>query len=225
LETHADDVPYTTGFSAVTNRVELAAVRIGNTDVLLPQTAELTIRRLNGEELHNRVVFTHCRAYVVEATISFGPITTAPQHRADDNRPINLPPGLHLKIALDTPIDSITARVNDPVSGHIEAGVKHGSEIAIPADAVLSGRIRRIEQRAESTPTIRIYLEFSRLEFEGKRARFFAVLDDLVLPSGSDRVQREINDELPAIGIVSGTGNRIFLPPGTRMLWKTVAYK
>ena len=225
LDTTADDVPSYTGIAGVTNRVDFARVRIGASDALLPQSAMLNSRLVEGRESRNEVSFTHCREYGVESVISFGDqVDPAGGKPGSGTNEVDIPPGTLLTIALETPVDSDTAHVGDAIAGRVDVEVKHKSTVLIPKDAVVSGRLRRLDKHLEGWPYVLAELEFSRLEFEGRSARFFAVLEKIVVPEGV-ALKRVPAPDLPGVGTISVTGNRLLLPEGLRMIWKTISYQ
>lgn len=72
VEDHAVDIPPAVGMSAVGSTVEYARMQIGNSNVLLPQSAELVVTDLDGMEMRNKIEFSGCRMYGSESTVSFG---------------------------------------------------------------------------------------------------------------------------------------------------------
>jgi hypothetical protein len=72
IEEQVVDPPPQTGMSATSSTVRYARAQIGNSSVLLPQSAELTVVRMDGAEMRNEIRFSGCRAYVTESTVHFG---------------------------------------------------------------------------------------------------------------------------------------------------------
>jgi hypothetical protein len=66
------DPPLQMGLSASSTSVEYARMRIGISNVLLPQSARLTVVTLDGTELRNEIRFSDCREYRAESTVTFG---------------------------------------------------------------------------------------------------------------------------------------------------------
>ena len=71
IEEHAVDVPSQTGMKDIDATVDYARMEIGNSRVLLPQSADLVITNLDGWEKRNRMEFSDCREYVSESTVRF----------------------------------------------------------------------------------------------------------------------------------------------------------
>jgi hypothetical protein len=230
LQIFADDVPPYLGIDQVGNRIDYAPVRIGASNALLPQNGELSMRQIRGWESRNQLTFTHCREYGVETTLSFGEVaeSAAP---SGGTRNVELPAGLQLTIRLDTPIDSEKALVGDPISGKVDVDARIKGKVVVQKDALVSGRLRRLERHLEGWPYVLARLEFTEIEFEGKTARFFAELEKIVPPPGSEGIKRVATKDvpgiggLPGVGTISVTGNRMLLPAGTRMIWKTLSYE
>ena len=66
------DVPPETGMKKIDSTVHYARMRIGDSSVLLRQSADLTVTSLDGWERRNKVEFSGCREYVSESTVQFG---------------------------------------------------------------------------------------------------------------------------------------------------------
>jgi hypothetical protein len=230
LDLFADDIPPYLGVDQTYNRIDYTPVRIGSSIALLPQSGELSMRRLAGWESRNEVTFTHCREYGVETTISFGDVTDA-STPSTGTRDVELPAGLQLTIRLDTPVDSDKALVGDPISGKVDLDAKVKGKVVVHKDALVSGRLRRVEQHLEGFPYVLVRLEFTQIEFEGKTARFFAELEKIIPVPGSQAVKRVATKELPGVGglpgvgTISAMGNRLVLLAGTQMIWKTLSYE
>ncbi len=225
MDVIADDIPPATHMAAVTNTVNFANVRIGASNALLPQSAQLYSRMIEGRESRNEVAFTHCREYGVESVISFGPPVDESSGKSADSTQTDVSPGLQLTISLETPIDSETAAVGDVIAGRVEEDVKRKNVVIVPGGAVLIGRLRRLDRHLEGFPYVLAELEFTRIEFAGKSARFFAVLEKILASSGTENLKRVPAHDLPGVGAISISGNRLILPAGMKMTWKTLSYE
>ena len=78
IEEHAVDVPPQVGMTQIDSTVDYARMRIGDSSVLLPQSAELAVTNLDGSEQRNKIEFSGCREYVSESTVRFGDPTELP---------------------------------------------------------------------------------------------------------------------------------------------------
>lgn len=229
LEISADDIPPFLGVDESGNRVDFSPVRIGSSNALLPQSGEISMRRLRGWESRNELTFTHCREYGVESTISFADVNETAASQGG-TRNVELPAGLQLTVRLETPVDSAHALVGDPISGKVDSDARIKGKVVVHKDALVSGRLRRLEQHVEGWPYVLARLEFTEIEFEGMTARFFAELEKVIPPAGSEGIKRVATKDLPGIGSLPGVGtlsmpgNRMVVPAGTRMIWKTLSY-
>jgi hypothetical protein len=237
LDIIADDVPRYIGLTNASNRIDFATVRIGESDVLLPQGGELKTRQTSGAESRNQISFTHCREYGVQSVIRFDEVAESNDSSAASSgggslglNYVELPSGVQLTLILETPIDGGTSHVGDLITAKVELDAKHKGKTVVPKDAVVSGRLRRMEVHQEGWPYILAGLEFTQIEFEGKQSRFFAELEKFVLPpaapesNGSGLRIIEARD-LPGVGVITVRGNRFRLPRGARLIWKTISYE
>jgi hypothetical protein len=223
LDIIADDVPHYTGLSDASNRVDYARVRIGGSDVLLPQSGELRTRQVVGWESRNQMSFTHCREYGVESVIKFDDLPDSADSKTG-TKYIDIPPGLQLTLRLETPIDAATSHVGDLIAATVDIEARQKGSVVVPKDAVITGRLRRMEVHQEGWPYVLAGLEFIQIEFEGKQTRFFAEMEKLILPPGAEGPRKVAAKDLPGVGVVSAMGNHLRLPAGTRMIWKTISY-
>lgn len=229
VDLHGDDVPPALGIDQVEDSIDYAPVRIGSTYSLLPQSGSISMGQIHGWESRNELTFTHCREYGVETAISFAEVaeTNGPP---EGTRAVDLPPGLRIIVRLETPVDSEKSLSGDPIAGRVEADAIRKGQVVVSKDAMVTGRVRRIEQHLEGWPYVLARLEFTGIEFQGKTARFYAELEKVMPAPGAEKIRRVSTQELPGIGGLPGVGtlsvpgNRMILPSGLRMVWKTLAY-
>lgn len=225
VEIQADDIPLGIGVVTDTVRIDYATVRIGAADVLLPQSAEMTMLIYNDWEDRNNIAFTHCREYGVSSAISFEAPSVEPSSAPAPPREIEVPPGLTLTTRLETALDSIVARPGDLVRGRVEMDVKHKGAVLIPKDTIVTGRIRNIDRYTAPSHYYLIALEFYRFEFPRGPVRFFAEVERILAPAG-ERVGLSMvrSKELPGVATFSVKGDTLQLASGTRIVWKTSPY-
>ncbi len=63
VDVRADEIPPRLGITETKTRISYARVRIGTSEVLLPQSAEMMTHQLSDYESRNRIEFTHCSQY------------------------------------------------------------------------------------------------------------------------------------------------------------------
>jgi hypothetical protein len=148
---------------------------------------------------------------------------------------------LQIPMVLETEITGESA-VGERITARVEAGIQEKSRLVVPAGALVSGRIRRLEAYREPEPFFVVGLEFTAVEFDGTRARFFAELRDIGPLEGLQRVlkfsrnrenphagfrvghsgmENVLTPDIPGVGTVFLKGADFRLPPGLRMAWRT----
>jgi hypothetical protein len=234
----ADDTPAELGLSAVTTEIQYTRVLLGERAFLLPQTGESVMTFTSGQASRNRIVFQQCRQYTVDVIVSFAEDAAArPSSGGAGVTAFELPPGIVFHTRLETPIDSQTSAVGDPLRATVARDIKSRDQILVPAGAVLAGRIRRLERYPSPTPYFAVALEFYAVESDGRRARLFAELDDIDPLHGlfwrsthfSESRRRSIAERAilahspkwSGVGTFFYWGSRLRLPAGLRLSWRT----
>ncbi len=250
LEVDDEQVP--TPLVACSERVRYGRTRVGAGDFLLPQYDELTATDSQGNRSRNRTSFTGCEQYTSHSSISFDTgHQSAPEPRAaapirqGTTREIELPGGISLDLRLGNPIRSAASAVGDAITAQLHHRIQT-SGVSIPKDAIVSGRIRALEQYFEPKKDFIVGLEFDSLSFNGKQVRFRArlvgprlqvvrsrMLD--TLPGGDDSggpvavAPDETTgldilgaiDSAPGCGLFRVPGGSLNLARGLRMVFET----
>jgi hypothetical protein len=252
LEVRADEIPPLLEVVDAITTMEYARTRIGQADVLLPQTGELRLLGTSGEESLDRFEFTHCRSFQTESSISFaepdavpGPAKAAPAtpNRAvpPGARALSFPGGLTVTIALAAAVTD-RAAVGELIEGRVAGNVIFQRETVIPDGAAVHGRIRRMERYSDMGGYFTLGFEFTEIEAGGASTRFFANLDSVspltgfewsmssgtsqVLHGGQiTRIEHELTTgpALPGVGTFFVRGAHFEIPKGWKMVWKTQA--
>jgi len=222
MEVRADEMPAALGLERAVTDIDYARMRIGDSDVLLPQDAKMVLTLFTGEVHRNDIAFSHCHEYSAESSIRFDvpeagvPVSAPPATRVD------LPAGLMVSIALETAIDSTAAHVGDILRGHVTDDVRgKGKAIVIPKGASVTGRIRGLERAHSPGPVFNLTIELTELEWENTNAAFYAEL----LLKGAARGEGTPGPHAPPIpgtGILRMTGAQFHVPAGFRMSWRTL---
>ncbi|MGA2724912.1 MAG: hypothetical protein ABSG79_21190 [Bryobacteraceae bacterium] len=194
LEFHADEIPPELPYADISTAIYYNRVRIGERDVLLPQTADVRTTELNGEENRDLIEFTHCQGFHAESTLVFGaprdtaasqsPAATSPQPAAAE---ATLPPDLGITVALSAPVDD-RATVGSLIQGKVAGSVMQKGTVLVPEGALVEGRIRRLERYSDAGDYFIVALEFTRLETPGGNLRFYADLQDVDRREGAEMV-------------------------------------
>jgi hypothetical protein len=223
LDIQADDIPYAVGVVTAITRIDYGPVRIGAADVLLPQSAEMTMLLPDDWEDRNNIAFTHCKEYGVDSAISFDAPAALPSVVPPPPREVEIPAGLVLATKLETVLDSDIAGRGDRVRARVETDVKYKGTVLVPQGTIVTGRIRIFDQYWSSRYFV-VALEFYRFELPRGPVRFFAEMQKITSPPGGAHLAIVSKSELPGVATFSIKGDAVRLPPGTRMVWKTSRY-
>lgn len=249
LESQAEEIPPELPLKEMASRIDYGTMTVQGRTVWLPQSAEMRLVELTGQETLNRIEFSHCRAYGAVSKISFdGPAPEAREAAKAQER-IELPDGILLELRLETEIDSASAVVGQPVLARLAADAVQKKRILIPAGALVRGRLRRMERSSELKPHFTVGLEFVSIETEHLRGRFFGVLELVQPVAGLTRTLKDSTSkstnfsggyvtqgfrveagssetinirELPGVGSFFMIGESFKLPKGMKMTWRTV---
>jgi hypothetical protein len=187
LEVRADEIPPILAITDAITTMEYARTRIGQADVLLPQTGELRLLGTSGEESLDRFEFTHCRSFQTETSISFADPDTVPEPAkaspAASKRAVpplakalSFPTGLTVTIALAAAVTD-RAAVGELIEGRVAGNVMFQGKTVIPDGAAVHGRIRRMERYGDTGGYFIMGFEFTEIEAGEAATRFFANLD------------------------------------------------
>jgi len=242
LQSEAGDIPPDLLVASITNTLDYARVAVHTKDLLLPQSVELLVTDLKGAETRNRIEFSQCHEFSGAASLSFdqpAPVAQLPVPAAE----FDVPPGLEFSVHLAQAIDSKAAGVGDRITAIFDAPVHYHGSVLIPKGAMLEGRIRRLARYTTPHAHYLVGLEFSAIEFAGKRALFtgemvsIAQVPGLTPALGTSKTittdfgigghvitssyEDEIPIPIPGVGAFFMDGSSFLLPQGLRMTWRT----
>jgi hypothetical protein len=229
LDISGEDLPAELRLTEASNSARYTRTHIGESAVLLPSRAELVLVESSGQSSRNLVEFSQCREYQTESTITFAPPPEPSGAPKPAIRDVELPAGLVVPLELETAIDSRKAAVGDPLRARILRDVRYG-EHTLPKGAVLTGRIRRFE-RNPSAEQIAVGIEFTEVEWDAARARFFAALADIdnklagmpqLASSDPDGRGKVTVDQVQGVWLFYMKGARFRIAPGLHMVWRTL---
>jgi hypothetical protein len=249
LEMNAEDFPPTLPLAEALTVVNYAPTSLGGNQVaLLPESGEFYMTRFSGEVDHNHIEFTHCRLYGAQSTISFAPTGGSPEETArfgvssndDTLRP--LPAGLQIAVRLNSKLSENTP-VGALIEGTVAGNVTLKGKLIVAGGSNVRGRVRRLERYSTPAAHFVLAIEFTELEFENIRYRFYA---DPMTIDPAPGVEQTLNTSRPIYGIAGNApgqvgqhfesftlpnlpgvaaffvrGTRLDLPPGFRTVWKT----
>jgi hypothetical protein len=230
LEDHAYDMPPLLQIKEASTTVNYARVRVGQDVVALPQEGVVHVLSTADSDAEDRnlFAFTHCRAFETQSFIRFDGITAPWSEEAAKPLPV----GLDIPVLLNAPVTEASA-VGDVLEGKIAADIVKSGKVLIPKGAVTHGRIRRLEQGSQNGHYFAVSLELTELDTGGERMPIYADLTKVdPLPGfqwtlrrigGSDAIDRAESMKLMGVGSFFIRGDRLLLPAGFKMVWKTRA--
>jgi len=243
LHVQAEGLPTDYAITSVANTIDYARTRIGQLNVLLPQTAELLLEHSSGEKRRNITEFSHCRQYSGKVAISFeAPPPTAVAELVKVQE-VTLAPGLRVHLKLKSAVDS-NAVIGDQIQASVANDITQHGEVVVPKGAVITGRIRRMEKHEEASRYFIVGVEFDDIDFPGHHARFFGSLKSLDQETpgfqwymdfpgtmyesgeGITSITRERSVHLegvPGVGTFCMKGSHFRIPEGMTMVWETVS--
>jgi len=249
LKLVADDIPPSLPITEMATSIAFGRTRLSDGRVLmLPESAKTHMTRFTGEIRNNRIEFTHCQAFGAETKLSFDASDGAEQTprfgvSSIDDTLRALPAGLTVAVRLRTQISGEMA-VGTLIDGVIAGDVSAKHKVMIRAGAPVQGRIRRLEHYADPFPYFVVALEFTEVEVEGIRYRFYAdPLDVEPIPGVEPWLRTQEKHEMTEFfdrarmlyqsrenvflydlpGVVSFffKATKLDLPQGFRTVWKT----
>jgi hypothetical protein len=244
LESQADEIPPYLPLIEMTENVYYARTRIGEYGVLLAQEADLHMLKTTGQESHNHLEYTHCRAFSAQSDIRFDSESQGAAQPSDRPKTLSgaggageaIPPFLPVTLQLTGPITDRDA-VGKLIEARVSGDVVRKGKIVIPDGSLVRGRIRRLE-RYQTGAEFVVGLEFTEVEVNGGSLRFYADLirmdrtpgirptlcEPVVVRTG-DRYQATSQTvtlhELPGVASFFVSGKTFSVPTGFRMVWRT----
>jgi len=200
INIEAYDIPASLAIGSIVDRTMYWPVLVGGRRALLARRSEFRLTQLDGTVMQNASVFSNCREYRAESTVTFGS-STATQVAPPTTENMRVPAGLQIQLVLDTPLDANKAAVGDAISAHTleSAGsIRRGTHVY--------GRVSRIINYSDQIPTPRperpprpskhtvwgqhtgevlIGIEFSEIEYRRSRVAFLARLIDVESQPGA----------------------------------------
>jgi len=207
----ADDLPAGLGVKSVERRLHYTRVRIGSSELVLPDRATLQTVDFNGEVTKTESRFHNCREYTARSSIDFNPpelVMGSEGSKPADSRFV-LPDEFEVEAALEAELDSNVAAVGDLVRATVRRNLKRGRRFGVPIGSVLHGRISRLNLVNGFR-----YLDvaFEHLEVSGNRVR---------LDGRKTELERNV-DQFRVSSPIRAEGARLRLEQGYRLLIRSM---
>lgn len=180
LYVHADQIPPQLHVCDDTTRLEYGVVSLHGSDFLLPQRVNWRIVNDDGTELENDTVFSACREFRGESSLSFGAATSESVETEKSHSQLDsLPAGMKFKIALAQPIEVAHAAGGDSVKATLISPLRDKRhKVLIANGAIITARILRIERiYGAKSEDLKLAIRAETVEANGAVATFHAKLD------------------------------------------------
>jgi hypothetical protein len=151
LEIAGDDLPPELKLKSLSDRMDYARARIGDADFLLPESSEVVLVDLNGQENRNRLKFTSCHQFTGQSVLSFEDLDPSAASAPVQKIELELPPDLELTLSLLDSINAQTAAIGDPVRAQLRNDLKVKGRVLLGKGAEASGRVSRLERHENFT--------------------------------------------------------------------------
>ena len=226
IDIEAYAIPSRLEIQSMSDRTMYWRALIGKRVALLARNSEFRLTEANGTLRRNASVFSNCREYTADSTLSFESIPTA--QLPPPVKESHVPRGLQLQLVLDKTLDATEAAVGDPIRAHVLQG-----DGDLPRGAHVYGRVNRIINFNDQIPLpkpehhlptpkeavwgqhtgeVLIQIEFQQIEYRRTRTPFAARLIDLESPPG----RRDA--KIRSFGHLDGDVVR-YDPPGTASMY------
>jgi hypothetical protein len=217
LDVKATELPAELKLHSTGETMLYGQARIGDSDFLLPLSAELSMVSAKGREDRNLTKFEACKQYAGESTIRFD-VDENGAVSGQASVPIELAPNLALETALREPIDQAHAARGDLIHATLASDVKKAGHVLAPKGAVLTGRITRIEVRTvRSLVYFGVGVRFHSIEFGGRHGNFSGDVE--MAGIGTDYSVAHDPSTGDSVVFIKSKVER--LPSGTRLLLRT----
>lgn len=191
LEVRAQEIPLALRLQSVFDATNYRRQPIGDGEFLLPDSSELVMVGVDGDESRNQTRFSGCRQYAGESSLSFeepDPEPAAPVPATPASAAVALPAGLTVETQLQA--FEREPAVGDPVTAVVNRDVRQGRQVLLPKGTRVLGRITRWQRVENRHNGWLATLEFFERESGGAltdwHARLTQVwpLTDMTRPTG-----------------------------------------
>jgi hypothetical protein len=142
--------------------IDYRRARIGRSDFLLPQLTVLKVWDADAERHENRIEYASCREFQSESVFRTD-LDASPGGSEISKSPVTIPPGITIKIALRSKIDSESSFAGDAIEGQLLNAIG----TLVPKGALVHGRIVRFAQEYQPSNYYALGLKFHSIEVNG----------------------------------------------------------
>lgn len=221
-------IPSNLAVRTISDNTAYRRVLIGKRIALLARSSEFQLTLMDGTGRRNASVFSNCREYTADSTLTFSQSPTLQPPAPTVEEP-HVHAGLQLQLVLDKTLDPNEVAVGKPIRAHVLKG-----DGAIPRGAHVYGHVTRFLNfdnqiplpRLEHRPPtsnrnllgrhageVLIQIAFSEIEYRRVRAPFTARMIDLESQPG----KRET--DIRSFGYLDDDSVVTYDPPGTASIY------
>ena len=191
--------------------IDYRRARIGGSDFLLPQLTVLKLWDLEGQRRENRIEYDSCREFQSESVFRADPGPAAGAAETPKT-PVAIPPGVTVRIALRSRIDSEKSFAGDAIEGRLLNAIGK----LVPKGAIVHGRIVRLGHEFVPSKYIALGLKFHSVDVNGREEPLTLTAVTRRGPIASERL-----DPREGIGMFEFATGRLVLDQKFVSEWKT----
>jgi hypothetical protein len=223
-------LPAATGACEISTNLDLNMVKIGDSEFLLPAQARQRYVITSGEETESTTVFSECREYRGESSVSFTGADSGAggSGQSATSAPIRVPAQQKFTFELTAPIASLTAAAGDAFSGTLLTPLRdqRGRTMA-PAGSLVEGRLLRVERHHIAPAFTIIALKLESVDVAGSKLPLAAVRDLSQESVGKRKGKAHVEIPLPLpseknAGVFRFAEDQAVVPRGFRSEWRTM---
>jgi hypothetical protein len=231
MEMLIDEIPPQLPLRSGFKTIEFGPVEIGGAGYVMPVSMDMTLAAADGSEDRNRMVFSACRQYQSQSTISFDDPADIKPREAEVT--VTLPAKLDVSLKLKADYAPATAARGDLLVFEVAKAVVRKETLLLPKGAEINFRLESTICNPTPVSHCFIGLRPESFQFENKSGRFDASLEFPLLreairaiPGGSrmaDLQQVVVpppGAESAQFVLIRTTKPR--LPKGYPMVWRTL---
>ena len=201
----------------VETTIDYRRARIGGSDFLLPRLTVLKMWDAEAQRSENRIEYSACREFQTESVFRTDSEASAGDS-AVPQKPVAIPPGITIKIALRSIIDSESSFAGDAIEGQLLNAIRAHGSILAPAGAIAHGRIVRFEHQYQPSKYFALGLQFHSIEVHGSEV---PLILEAVTRSKGDRIWTGPLDTREGVGTFMFQTERLALDQTFVSEWKT----
>ncbi len=169
LEIIAGKIPGRVKICSAHLGVHYQIATIAGSNTLIPSSFNLRIQDESRFLTVSRGQYNDCHEFRAQSTLRFDTPEIAKREFTQGQKEEWLPPGLTLRIALKTPIDSKTAYAGDAVEGILTAPVRDLSgETLLPQNSIVHGILTQLQAVYQPETYYYLRIQFNTASFGGR---------------------------------------------------------